>query len=171
MKKLFLLLLIVPDFAFTQEEKSSVKYYYLFYQIDDHFINSFTENFGFYHLAAIAGSYGMIETGFDWEAHEFARKNQWMARTGFVSVEAGHLIPMVVPAGLFLYGELWNDNDFIVSSLALGQSIILSYIIVSGLKAVTGRRGPEILDEEDTPVKDYSQDFKWSFFERGVFDG
>jgi membrane-associated phospholipid phosphatase len=113
----------------------------------------------------------MIESGFDWEVHEFARKNQWLPRTGFLSVRAGHLIPMIVPAGLFLYGEFWDNNDFVVSSLALGQSIILSYIVVSGLKAITGRKGPDIRGEENNPVPDYSKDFKWGFFERGVFDG
>jgi membrane-associated phospholipid phosphatase len=172
MKKLQLvILLIVPVFSIAQEEKSTAKYYHLFYNIDDHFINSFTDNYGFYHLTAIAGSYGMVYSSFDWEVHEFARKNQWIPRAGFTSVYVGGIVPLIVPAGLFVYGKFFEDNDVVVSSLALGQSIILSYIIVSGLKAVTGRKGPDILGEKDNPTENYSKDFKFGFFERGVFDG
>lgn len=172
MKKFHLMLfLAIPGFSLAQEEKHTAKYYHLFYHIDDHFINSFTDNHGLLHLAAIAGSYGMVATGFDWEVHELARKNQWIPRTGFTSVRVGGLVPMIIPAGLFLYGELNDDNDVVVSSLALGQSIILSYLIVSGFKAITGRKGPDIRGEENNPVEDYSKNFKFGFFERGVFDG
>jgi membrane-associated phospholipid phosphatase len=170
--KIFMLKLIITlQCIVYAQENETTEYCNLFYHIDDHFINSFANDYGLYHLSAIAGSYGMIETGFDWEVHEFARKNQWIPRTGFASVVAGGLIPLVVPAGLFIYGKFQEDNDFVVSSLALGQSVILSYLVVSGFKAITGRKGPDILDEEENPVEDYSKDFKFGFFERGVFDG
>lgn len=171
LKKLLIVIFVLPHFAPAQEERKQIKYYHLMYNIDDHFLNSFTDSHGLIHLTAIAGSYAMVHSGFDWSVHEFARKNQSIARTGFVSVETGGIVPLVVPAGLFLYGKLIEEDDVVVSSLALGQSVMLSFFIVSGFKAITGRKGPDIVGEENNPVDNYSKDFAFGFFERGVYDG
>lgn len=170
-KKFLFITFIASSSLIAQEKKKEVKYYHLFYCIHEHFLNSFSEHYGLFHLAAITGSYGMVQSGFDWEVHEFARKNQALARAGFPSVIAGGLLPLVLPLGLFAYSKIDNNDKILVTSLALGQSVMLSYFIVSGFKAITGRRGPDILDEENNPQPDYSKDFKFGFFERGVFDG
>lgn len=172
-QKFIWLLAFIPVTIFTQSATKDLPDPDLttaFYNIDDHLIGSFTNNYGLNHIISIAGTYGMVNGGVDWSYYDFMRDNKAIPRAGFSSVIVGGLVPWIVPAGGYFYGAASGNKELQLTSLALGQAGIISYFVTSGYKALTGRNGPETLDDDGT-IEDYSTDFKFGIFTRGVFDG
>lgn len=171
-KHLFLLFVLPVSLISQNKEKeySSVPFSNLFYNIDKHLARSFTYNYGINHLFAAAGSYGIVSSGIDWEIYKFSKNNKGVAYTGFASVIIGVIAPLAVPLGMYYYGKSEDNEELQITSLALGQAAMISLVVSSGYKLITGRKPPEIFDDE-TNVKDYSKDFKFGFLNRGVFDG
>lgn len=151
-----------------QKDNKSIPLTSFFHRLDDHLVGSFTRDYGIPHLAAILGSYGMVESGLDWEWYNFSYENKEVYDAGFVSVEAGAIIPFAVPAGMYIFGRFAKDSKLQVAGLAVAQSALISLGITSAYKAITARRPPE---EEDFGQPDYSRDFKFGLFNRGVFEG
>lgn len=151
-----------------QDDYKPVSALTFFHRIDDHVLGSFTRDYGIAHIAAIIGSYGMVESGLDWEWYNFSYENREVYNAGFVSVEAGAIIPFAVPAGMYLLGRFAKDSKLQIAGLAVAQSALISLGITSAYKAITARRPPE---DEDFGQPDYSRDFKFGLFNRGVFDG
>ena len=57
------------------------------------------------------------------------------------------------------------------SALAMGQSVMISMLVSSTYKAVTGRDEPKILDDASSAGKNYSDEFNFGIMRRGIFDG
>jgi membrane-associated phospholipid phosphatase len=142
----------------------------VFHHIDKHFIQSFTYNYGLNHIAGIGLTWGMVKGGVDWEIRKFSSRNIGIQYAGLPSVILGGLTPMILPIGLYLYGKSEQDSQIQNTALALGQAAILSFTISSFYKAVTGRKGPNAFESDDD-IPNYSEDFHFGFFGRGVFDG
>ncbi|MDP2209049.1 MAG: phosphatase PAP2 family protein [Bacteroidota bacterium] len=173
MIKYLLLFFIFPVSLISQNEEkqySPVPFSNIFYNIDKHLLGSFTYNYGINHLFAAAGSYGIVSSGIDWNIYQFSKDNMGVAYTGFSSVIIGGLTPLLVPLGMYYYGKYEDIEELQITSLALGQAAIISLAVSSGYKLITGRKPPEIFDDEAN-VKDYSKDFRFGFLNRGVFDG
>ena len=142
----------------------------LFHKMDQHLAGSFTYNYGLNHALAIAGTYGLVQSGADWQYHNFMKDHIAIAYMGFPAVILGGLVPLVIPAGLYYYGKSHENSELQITALALGQAAILGFLVSSAYKAVSGRRPPEILDNNSNDP-DFSGDFKFGFMERGIFDG
>ncbi len=173
MIKYLLISLVLPVSLISQngeKQYSPVPFSNLFYNIDKHLAGSFTHNHGMNHLFAAVGSYGIVTSGIDWNIYQFSKDNIGVAYTGFASVIIGGLTPLLVPLGMYYYGKSEENEKLQITSLALGQAAIISLVVSSGYKLITGRKPPDIFDDE-TNVKDYSKDFKFGFLNRGVFDG
>lgn len=140
-----------------------------FHKMDDHVLGSFTRDYGLPHLTAIIGSYGIVESGIDWEWYLFTQKNRELYDIGFASVEVGAIVPISVPVALYFYGRFDKNNKLQTTAFALAQSALISLGISSAYKAITARRPPE--NEHVASTEDYSTDFKFGLFNRGVFDG
>lgn len=171
-KYIFLFLVLsVSSISQNEENKySAVPFSKLFYNIDRHLVGSFTHNHGMNHIFGAVGSYGMVASGLDWNIYQFSKDNIGVSYTGFVSVIIGGLAPVAVPLGMYFYGKSEDNEKLQITSLALGQAAIISLVVSSGYKLITGRKPPEIFEDE-TNVKDYSKDFKFGFLNRGIFDG
>lgn len=173
LKTLAILLILFPIRAIAQNgspEAESVRFSTLFYNIDTHFLASLTHNYGMNHLLGAAGTYGIVRSGIDWKFYTYARDNRAIPTVGFSSVIIGGLVPVAIPAWLYFRGKSQNDNELQITAMALGQAALLGLIVSSSYKAVTGRKPPEVF--EDSPTEpDFSNDFKFGFLNRGVFDG
>ncbi len=141
----------------------------LFYDIDSTFINSFTYNYGLNHIVAVAGSYQLVNEGVDWKVYQTSHNHKEILYAGYPGVIVGGILPIALPYYLYRRGVERHDKKLQWTSLALGQAAILGVAISSSYKAITGRQSPEPF--EDGKTKDFSNDFKWGFLERGVFDG
>ncbi len=171
LKAVFIALFLQSAFinpSFGQSEP--VPFSKLFYGFGSHFIGSFTYNYGLNHLAGIGLTYGMVKSGLDWDIHTFANKNTGVQYSGFPSVIIGGLVPLILPVSLYYYAGNRENYELQNTALALGQAAILSLTISSIYKAGTGRKPPADFGEEETRTN-YSKDFRFGFFERGIFDG
>jgi membrane-associated phospholipid phosphatase len=142
----------------------------VFYHIDNHITGTFTYNYGLNFLIASGCSYGLIKCGADWNLHELANNNDWIAYSGMPSVMVGGLVPLTIPLGMYFVGKSHNDVKIQYVALAMGQAAILSLVVSSAIKAFTGRRPPGILENEIS-AEDFSSDFKFGLLKRGAFNG
>ena len=142
----------------------------LFHNFGNNILHSFINSYGLYHVTAIVSSYGLVESGVDWKYYKIMRDNKYIGYAGFPAVIAGGLAPIAVPLYLYFKGKSDDNEELIYTSFALGQAAIISYITTSSYKAITGRDGPEIFDDDGT-MTDYSKNFHFGVFENGIFDG
>ncbi|MDR2804925.1 MAG: phosphatase PAP2 family protein [Dysgonamonadaceae bacterium] len=139
-------------------------------------MNSFTYNYGLNYAVTPLITYGMIESGMDWQWNRLAYNNKWVAYSGTPFGALGYVAPVAVPLYLYLHGRKNGDIKLQVTGLALGQSAILALGISSGIKAFTGRRDPGIMAHHIYPDEyneniDYSGDWAFGFMRRGVMSG
>ena len=98
------------------------------------------------------------------------RDNKYIGYAGFPAVIAGGLAPLAVPLYLYFKSKSEKNAELMYTSMALGQAVIISYIASSSYKAITGRDGPDLFDD-DGNRSDYSKNFHFGVFENGIFDG
>lgn len=149
-------------------DSTTIPFYDLFYHMDQHFLGSFTRADGLYAIVTIPITYALIKTGADWNWNKYA--NDHGISKNFSAAEAGTILPVLIPASLYLYGWAAADRNLQVTGLALGQAALLSVGVSSLLKAITGRRPPNDRDVPRTE-SDYSGDFHFGFLRRGAYDG
>jgi len=142
----------------------------LFHEFGNNLLHSFTNTYCIYHISAIVSSYGLVEGGIDWQYYDIMRDNKFIGYAGFPSVIVGGIAPLAVPLYLYFKGKSDNNAELIYTSFALGQAAIISYIASSSYKALTGRNGPDIFDDDGSQF-DYSDDFHFGIFKNGIFDG
>jgi hypothetical protein len=171
LKLLFYILFPFIISAQSIENKNNPpSYSSLFHNFGNNLLHSFTNSYGLYHISAIVSSYGLVEGGVDWWYYDKMRDNKSIGYTSFPSVLVGGLVPLAVPLYLYFKSNSNKDAELMYTSLALGQAVIISYITSSGYKAITGRDGPRIFDDNGKR-SDYSKNFHFGFFENGIFDG
>jgi len=142
---------------------------------DGIFINSgktFIFNHGFNSALMIGGTYALVQTGGDWKFRQFAYDNDWVPNAGAPAVMTGGIGPVLVPLSLYGIGRFNEDSKMQTAGVALMQATIISTALTTGIKALTSRREPHIWGDDRQPrAKDFSDDWKFGFFERVPFDG
>ena len=166
---LFSLSLLIPLLVFSSDN-GQPSFGDLFHNFGNNLTGSFTNSYGAYHLSAAALSYGLVKTDADWRYYSFMEENQAIPNIGMASVVAGGLVPLTVPVYLYFRGKSKNDAKLAYSALALGQSVMISLLVSSTYKAITGREDPEII-EGTVKSKNYSDQFNFGFMRRGIFEG
>lgn len=142
-----------------------------FFRLGNNFTGSFTMNYGLNHVVSIAGSYGIVKSGLDWDWYKISIRNEAVPKAGLPSVILGGTLPFIVPGVLYIYGRNTENRDLQVAGLALVQAELISLTITSAYKAITGRVPPEILGEINLQRKDFSHDFRFGFNRGGIFHG
>ncbi len=165
-------LILSVSLALGQSNDSSlVPFTKVLYHLDRNVAGSFTYNYGINHLAAIALSFGIIETGIDWKVNRFAVEHPKVSNAGMTAVEVGGVMPILLPLSSYFYGRARHDGRLQTAALAMGQSALIAVGISSAYKAVTGRKPPGIRHGGSSGASDYSGDFKFGFLRRGAFNG
>ncbi|MDR1178293.1 MAG: phosphatase PAP2 family protein [Spirochaetaceae bacterium] len=143
----------------------------VFYKIGSNTLHSFGDNYGLNFLAASLATYGAVESGIDWRWNRMSYNNDNLAYAAMPAGFLGTLLPAALPLGLYLYGNSHNDPGLAITGLALGQAAILGMGVTSAIKVFTGRVEPGIGLWNKRAGPDYSDDFAFGFFRRGVFNG
>jgi PAP2 superfamily len=161
-------LLLWSNISFCQQSDSSktVPISKIFYKLPHNIGGAVTYNYGLNMLAAGVGSYALIHTNADWKIREFTNSNSAFAIAGEPSVIVGGLAPIIAPVGMYLIGRKRKNTKLQIAGLALGQATLISFGVTSTIKAITGRKDPNSVGTEN-----FSADFNWGFFRRGVFHG
>ena len=168
-KKILLLILIFASLNFAEENsrKEDISFFLMFNNIGHNLLYSFAHNYGLNYAVGTFATYGMIESGVDWKWNKYADENNWLHYAGRSAGITGFILPVAAPLALY-FGS--DNRETQITGLALGQSALLAFSISSSIKAITGRHQPAIGDD-DRPKDDFSDDFKFGFFRRGVFHG
>jgi len=133
---------------------------------------TFIYNYGLNSAFMAAGTYTLVQTGYDWKWRQFSHNHKSVANAGMPAVATGGLAPVIVPLSLYGAGRYTEDLKLQTAGVAVAQASIISTILTTGIKALTSRREPHIRGDDRRDAKeDFSDDFKFGFFERVPFDG
>jgi membrane-associated phospholipid phosphatase len=131
-------------------------------------LHSITYNFGLNFIGAGFGTLFSIESGLDWKWNRLAYNNEWMPMIGGPANYIGYMVPILTPVAVYLTGFSVKNEKLQITGLALTQSLILTMLIQTPLKIITGRTWPGIVDGWDSPLSrrsdrsdDYSSEFNW----------
>ena len=146
MKKCILCLIILFLFPFslygetTEEEKKS--HFNILHNLKD----SITYNYGLNFIGAAAGTWIIIENGLDWRWRNTVFNNRSLGNIGSIVMPTGNIVPVATPFIFYISGSYWKNEKTITAAEALAQSLILSMIIQTPLKMISGRREPMLTD-------------------------
>lgn len=121
-----------------------------------------------WHVLAIVLTYLLVTTDFDWWYFESTRAT-WIFSLGFPSAILGFFVPIILPVGLYIFGEVRKSLTLQNTAAALAQAGILAWLVSSFYKAFTGRVQPEFLTHLSNI--DASGNFNFGFFRYGIFWG
>jgi len=121
-----------------------------------------------YHIAAIVLTYVLVISGFDWYFFEITR-SPYLRILIMAAGIGGFFVPILLPVGMYLFGQLKKNAELIAAGAASAQAVIVAWLVSSAYKAFTGRIQPEFLTQG--PFTDISRDFNFGFLQHGIFWG
>ncbi len=139
----------------------------LFYRLPRNIANCFRGYKFAWHMLAIALTYVLVTSGFDWFYFESTR-SATLRTILFPAVLLGGILPVLVPLILLAVGKIKKDPNVVNAAWALGQAAFVGLIISSFYKAFTGRMQPSYINNV---MVDISRDFMFGFLRHGVFWG
>jgi len=146
---------------------------HVFQNIGWNLLNSVTYNYGFNFIGAGLGTWGMIGTGLDWKWRNTVYDSNSLSYIGGPVMTTGGIVPMITPLLFLLPGKIIKDEKLVITASALTQTLILTMVVQSPLKMITGRRDPGLVNNnfynriEGEP--DFSGEFNW--FNMDFFNG
>jgi membrane-associated phospholipid phosphatase len=170
---IILLFCIIYVHSFGQEQNSEtengiVPLSIVFHNIGWNALHSITHNYGLNFIGSGLGTWIFIESGLDWKWNRLAYNNEWMPKIGGNANYIGYAVPVITPVVLYLTGFSIKNEKLQIAGLALTQSLMLTWLIQTPLKIITGRTWPGITDGWDSPLSkrsnrsnDYSGEFNW----------
>ena len=137
----------------------------MFYNFGWNLLNSFTYNYGLNFIGSGVETYGMIETGLDWKWRNTVFDSTWLSNIGGPVMAAGIIIPAVTPLAFYLSGRFSGNERLTIAASALTQTLILTMLIQSPIKMITGRRTPGLVNNSFSDriygEDDFSGVFNW----------
>ncbi len=122
-----------------------------------------------WHLLAIALTFFLVVSGFDW-AYFRSTRGMVLRNVLFPAVEIGSFVPMFGILLFFLVSRLAKKPRWIYSAYALGQAALLGWFTSEFYKFFTGRPGPPGFRTQDFTT-DISHVFHFGLGRGGLFFG
>src|ERR1035438_10259656 len=91
-----------------------------------------------YHLLAIVLTILIVQSGLDWAYYCWTRA-ELFAQLALPAIMLGSVLPIFGTLALLVVGVISKNQNIITTAWALGQSVILAYLISIFYKAWTGR--------------------------------
>jgi membrane-associated phospholipid phosphatase len=139
------------------------------YQLPENVIRCFKGYNLVWHFLAIALTYVIVTSDFDWHYFVFTQ-NPLLHALLYPAIRLGMILPIVVPLILLGIGLLRKDPETKNTAFAQGQAAILGLAISSCYKAFTGRIPPPHFVGHG-PLLDTSHGFRFGFLRGGMFWG
>jgi membrane-associated phospholipid phosphatase len=139
-----------------------------FRRLPQTFFSVFTGKRLFFHLLAIALTYGMVASGLDWTYFSFFHAS-FLRSVLFSAALLGGILPLLLPFIVLAIGRARRNARFITAAFALGQAAFLGWLVSSLYKFFTGRPGPEMRGSLE--LSDVTHVFRFGFYRGGVFWG
>jgi membrane-associated phospholipid phosphatase len=139
------------------------------YKLPQNFAQCFKGHNLLWHFLAIALTYIIVTSNFDW--YYFISAQKPLLRTFlFPAIRLGMILPVVVPLLLLAIGILRKNLKIKNTAFALGQAAMLGLGISSFYKALTDRIPPPHFFGQGVPVNT-SHGFQFGFLRGGMFWG
>jgi membrane-associated phospholipid phosphatase len=131
---------------------------------------SFTGKNSFFHLAGLASTYVIINSGIDYKIHNYFFEHNFEYNSfATPAVYIGYLAPVIIGGGLFGYGKIKNDSKIVAAGSAALQAALISTVYISLLKAITGRPNPDSILY--SAINQGSSTFRFGFLNGGIHYG
>lgn len=121
-----------------------------------------------WHGLAIALTFLIVTTGFDW-TYFIASRDVLLQAFFLPAIIAGGILPLTAPFLILGYAKMRRSAKTAHAAYALGQAAALGWIVSSAYKAVTGRVPPVF--RGIAPTEDMSRLFQFGFWRGGIFWG
>ena len=138
------------------------------YHVPQNFIASFRGYNLLFHFLAAVLTYVLVMSGIDWTFFEATRSPSLRFLIMGAGI-GGFFVPVIIPVGLYLWGEVKGRSDLVHKAGALAEAGIIAWLISSAYKAFTGRIQPEFLTNISS--LDITREFHFGFLENGIFWG
>ena len=154
----------------------------LFYKFKENVLNIFRGKNLLCHFLAIALTFLLVTTDFDWKYFLFFN-GSYLANVLFSAALVGVFVPIFAPIIVLIFGKLRNKAKLLNIGYALAQSAILGYLVSSIYKTFSGRVPPPIahfnnpflditqLTYVSSFLSDTSKIFNFGFLRNGIFWG
>jgi membrane-associated phospholipid phosphatase len=139
------------------------------YQLPKNIIRCFKGYNLLWHLLAVALTYLIVTSDFDWY-YFIATQKPILHYFLFPAIMLGGIVPIFAPLILLAIGMLRNNLKIKNTAFALGQAAILGLVISSFYKAFTGRIPPPHFFSHSN-LADISHGFQFGFLRGGMFWG
>jgi membrane-associated phospholipid phosphatase len=149
------------------------------------FLKRFTENLRtifaprnlIWHAAAIAGTYVVVVSGFDWKYYQFFHQHDLIFRLMSLATALGFFMPVIIPFILLVHG--WKNIRSKIAAFAVIQAELLGTLVSGFYKVFTGRAHPQLIEPNffdvgtivTNGVQDISHQFHFGFLQGGVIWG
>lgn len=164
-----LFLLFLCSYVPVVEAKEPPLYSGYFYQIDEQLYTSLFGYNSVNHMAAIGSTSLIVSQDIDWHYYQFFTANSKLQIITFPAVIIGGLGPLILPAYLHYNGAKTGNTHRVNAAYAVGQATLLSILITSSYKSVTGRLEPDMRSGSRT--REQSKQFEFGFLNNGIFNG
>jgi hypothetical protein len=131
-------------------------------------IECFKGSYLLWQFLAAALTLVLVESGADWRYFESTRSDLLFS-LALPAAIIGFFVPVIVPVGLYIIGEMRRMPELVRAGAALAQSVIVAYVVSCFYKIFTGRIQPEFLTHLSTV--DISREFQFGFLRNGIFWG
>jgi len=138
---------------------------YFLYSLPKNIFNSFGGKNIWWHLIAIAATFIIVLSRFDWYYFTITRAS-FLDAFFFPAVIIGGMLPIFGLPLMFLLGWLKKNEPTKMLAWVLSQAALIGYLISSFYKALTGRIPPP-----HTIITDISRQFNFGFLREGIFWG
>lgn len=144
-----------------------------FYKLPKNIIRIFAPKNIIWHLVAIAFTYIIVVSNFDWFWFVSIQQKDNLNTFLFPSVIIGAIVPIIIPLGMLAIGyirknkSIYEGKKIINVAYATGQAALLGSIISSLYKAFTGRVQPDF----NNLIVDTSHNFQFGLWNHGIFWG
>lgn len=142
-----------------------------FRELPSNFVACFSGVNALFHLLAIAITYLLVTSGFDWWYYESTR-NPALNGLALAAGGAGFVIPVALPLGMYVIGRLRVSAVLVGAGAAAAQAVIVASVVSAAYKALTGRTQPVVTYYLALPSDiDNSREFHFGFLRNGIFWG
>ncbi|MCL5268711.1 MAG: hypothetical protein M1469_11515 [Bacteroidetes bacterium] len=114
-----------------------------FGDVGDNILESFRGGNIYYHLAGIAATALIVETGSDFTVEHYFNTHPEYGRWAHPIVFTEQFLPFVAGGSLLAYGIIGRDKQTLGASFAVIQASLIELVYNSALKAITGRPHPD----------------------------
>lgn len=140
---------------------------YLFHGLLNSLRKCFSGSFLLGHLAAIALTFGLVHSGFDWYYYRSLHHSVYL-EPFHLAPRLGFAVPVLLPVLLLLIGFGSHRKRFALAGWMLGQAAIMGLLVSTAYKFFTGRPGPEF---RHRIPQDITHVFRFGLMRGGLFWG